>query len=201
MRSGRLLRGLAGPLLAVAAVALGGPAAAQEYPPPSAEVGCSATVVEPDSDVTCGAAPGTFQAGTTVDATLSSPGGQASGAPALAAITLAPLAQGRESFTLTRQVTAAEDGSAQTTFHIPADAVLGTVTVVFEGTGPDGSPVRVSQSGAFRVVAGDGGDGLPDTGTDVQPLVWGAVVLLVAGGMWVWFVRRRGEEREETPVG
>lgn len=191
-----------GPVLAIlAAVALGAPMAApaQEYPPGGAELGCSATTVQPGESVVCAVADGTFEPGSPVEATLSSSGGQALGLAVVNVTALAPLAQQGDSFTLTQQVTAAEDGSAEASFQIPLDAVLGAVAVTFEGTAPDGSPQRVSESGTIEVVAAE--ETLPETGADAQPLVWIVTALLVVGGLVVWGVRRRGGDREEAPVG
>lgn len=191
---------------ALTVLGLAGPATAQEYPPGGAEVTCSTTAVEPGGEVSCGVAAGTFQAGSTVTATLSSDvrAGQAAGSPPLAAAdtpTVLHLAATGSSFTLQEEVTADDDGSADATFDLPVDAVLGAVAVTFAGTAPDGSPVQVGSADTVRVVTetgGEDGGGLADTGGDLGVAGWLVLGLLAAGGGLLWASRRRSQDEEDT---
>jgi hypothetical protein len=143
----------------MALVALAAPAAAQQYPPAQNSLTISDTTPTP---------------GQTVDIT-------------------ARTYQGDVTFTMNSEPvvlgTAASDpsGVARLSATIPANAALGTHTLVATGTGADGAPLTLTLS--FTVVAGDGTAGgaagaLPRTGDDSSlPLARIGLALAAAGGV------------------
>ncbi|MBU6330211.1 MAG: LPXTG cell wall anchor domain-containing protein [Acidobacteria bacterium] len=90
-----------------------------------------------------------------------------------------------------------ENGFAEYDWTVPAGTASGDYDLQVEGVDPSGAPLtldgtfHVETSGAF--VPGDGSGGpLPYTGSDSATLVRIAVVLLLAGGVSVVAMRRRG---------
>ena len=89
-----------------------------------------------------------------------------------------------------------ENGFAEFEWTVPAGTGSGEYDLSVEGLDPDGDPITVS--GTFQIeangafVPGDGSGPLPYTGSDTTTLVRIAVVLLLAGGVSVVAMRRRG---------
>jgi hypothetical protein len=145
---------------AVALVLLAGPAAAQQYPPAQNSLTVSDTTPTPGQTIDIVAR--TFVAGSEATITLDS-------APVLAT---AP---------------ADASGVVSVSSTIPADTPLGAHTIVAQGTGSDGAPLRLTVS--INVVSADGAGGtgggaLPRTGDDSSlPLARIGLTLAAVGGV------------------
>lgn len=151
----RCLRALA-VVVAVIVFAAAPSAVAQQYPPGTIDVTCNITTAAPGAEVTCTISTGTFAPGTpvTVSVRVTVDGRPVAVGPPLALTTgllAAPGDDAGSGSTLTRQVTAAADGSATAAFQIPEEAAPGPVDVSFEGTAPDGSTQVVTENAVLQV--------------------------------------------------
>jgi hypothetical protein len=147
---------------AMALVAMAAPAGAQQYPPATNSLTISDTTPTPGQTVEITAQ--TYQSGASVTITMNSE----------------PVVLG--------SATSDPTGVARLSGTIPANAALGTHTLVATGTGSDGQPLTLQLS--FTVVAADGSGGgagggaLPRTGDDSSlPLARIGLGLAAAGGV------------------
>lgn len=144
---------------ALVALALAAPAGAQQYPPAQNSLTISDTTPTPGQTVSITAQ--TYTGSVTI--TMNSE----------------PVVLG--------SATADSSGVANLSATIPANAALGTHTLVATGTGADGAPLTLTLS--FTVVAADGSGsgaagGLPRTGDDSSlPLARVGLGLAAAGGV------------------
>ncbi|MGK2950550.1 MAG: LPXTG cell wall anchor domain-containing protein [Acidimicrobiales bacterium] len=86
--------------------------------------------------------------------------------------------------------TVGDDGTFSTTFDVPADAAPGDYEVEVIGCGAEVLGTTITVSGPAPTPAAGGA--LPETGSsDTEPLVRTGAVLLAAGAVLVFAVRRR----------
>lgn len=86
--------------------------------------------------------------------------------------------------------TVGDDGTFTATFEVPADAAPGDYEVEVIGCGAEVLGTTITVSGPAPTPGGSGA--LPETGSsDTEPLVRTGAVLLAAGAVLVFAVRRR----------